>query len=114
MIHKYSNAIAMTGAVVLFAGLFLQFFRLDVAPYVYLLGAILFAYVQVIHGYKGNNFIIRRLYRQQLIGAILLVVAGVLMIVMKRNEWIVCLAISAFLQLYTAFRIPQEEEREKK
>ena len=110
---KSKNIMAKAGAVILFAGLFFQFFKLTFAPYVYLLGAILFAYVQVIHTYHGNNVVIRRLYRQQQISSILLVVTGVLMIFMHRNEWIVCLAIAAFLQLYTAFRIPQEEEKEK-
>lgn len=35
------------------------------------------------------------------------------MFTMKRNEWIVCLSIAAVLELYTAFRIPQELEKEK-
>lgn len=34
------------------------------------------------------------------------------MFTMKRNEWIVCLSIAAVLELYTAFRIPQELEKE--
>jgi hypothetical protein len=35
------------------------------------------------------------------------------MLTMHRNEWIVCLAVAAVLELYTAFRIPQELEKEK-
>lgn len=31
-----------------------------------------------------------------------------------RNEWIVCLLIGALLQLYAAFRIPSELEKEAK
>jgi len=31
----------------------------------------------------------------------------------RGNEWIACLTIAAILELYTAFRIPQEEEKEK-
>ena len=73
----------------------------------------MFAYVQVISGYEGKNIIIRRLRRQQIIGATLLVVAGVMMILWKRNEWVVCLTIAAVLEMYTVFRIPQEEEKEK-
>ena len=103
----------MTGAAVLFAGLVLQFFRWEFAPYVYMAGAAAFSYVQAMNGYKGNNIVIKRLYRQQLIGAILLVLTGVVMILFHRNEWIVCLTIAAFLELYTAFRIPQEEVKEK-
>ena len=110
---KYYSAIATVGAVALLLGAALQITQLAWAPYLYLIGAIVFAYVQVMSGYEGKNIIIRRLRRQQIIGATLLVVAGVMMILWKRNEWVVCLTIAAVLEMYTAFRIPQEEEKEK-
>lgn len=110
---KYYSAIATVGAVALLLGTALQITQLAWAPYLYLIGAIMFAYVQVMSGYEGKNIIIRRLRRQQIIGATLLVVAGVMMILWKRNEWVVCLTIAAVLEMYTAFRIPQEEEKEK-
>ena len=110
---KYYSAIATVGAVALLLGAALQITQLAWAPYLYLIGAIMFAYVQVMSGYEGKNIIIRRLRRQQIIGATLLVVAGVIMILWKRNEWVVCLTIAAVLEMYTAFRIPQEEEKEK-
>ena len=110
---KYYSAIATVGAVALLLGAALQITQLAWAPYLYLIRAIMFAYVQVMSGYEGKNIIIRRLRRQQIIGATLLVVAGVMMILWKRNEWVVCLTIAAVLEMYTAFRIPQEEEKEK-
>ena len=110
---KDYSAIATVGAVALLLGAALQITQLAWAPYLYLIGAIMFAYVQVMSGYEGKNIIIRRLRRQQIIGATLLVVAGVMMILWKRNEWVVCLTIAAVLEMYTAFRIPQEEEKEK-
>lgn len=112
---KWIDMTALAGAAVLFVGLALQFFRFECAPYIYLLGAVLFAYVQVVAtGYSGANAVIRRLRRQQIFGAMLLVFTGVVMLLWHRNEWIVCLAVSAVLELYTAFRIPQEEAKEKK
>lgn len=110
---KYYSAIATVGAVALLLGAALQITQLAWAPYLYLIGAIMFAYVQVMSGYEGKNIIIRRLRRQQIIGATLLVVAGVMMILWKRNEWVVCLTIAAVLEMYTVFRNPQEEEKEK-
>lgn len=110
---KYYSAIATVGAVALLLGAALQITQLAWAPYLYLIGAIMFAYVQVMSGYEGKNIIIRRLRRQQIIGATLLVVAGVMMILWKRNEWVVYLTIAAVLEMYTVFRIPQEEEKEK-
>ena len=102
----------MVGAVLLLVGAVLQITRWELSPYLYTLGAVLFAYVQVMCRYEGKNLIVRRLRRQQIIGAVLLVFAGVLMFTSKRNEWIVCLTIAAILQLYTAWRIPSELEKE--
>ena len=111
--NKTYSYIQMIGALLVLAGAMLQITRWELSPYIYTVGAVLFAYVQVMMGrYDGKNLIIRRLRRQQIIGAILLVFAGVLMFTSKRNEWIVCLTIAAVLQLYTAYRIPSELEKE--
>ena len=104
----------MTGAVLLLVGAMLQITRWNLSPYIYTLGVLMFSYVQVMSRYDGKNLIIRRLRRQQIIGAMLLVFAGVLMFVAHNNEWILCLTVAAILQLYTAFRIPAEMEKEEK
>ena len=112
--NKTYSYIQMIGALLVLVGAMLQITRWELSPYIYTVGAVLFAYVQVMMGrYDGKNLIIRRLRRQQIIGDILLVFAGVLMFTSKRNEWIVCLTIAAVLQLYTAYRIPSELEKEK-
>ena len=103
----------MTGAVLLLIGAMLQITRWELAPVLYTIGAVLFAYVQVMSRYEGKNLIIRRLRRQQILAAVLLVFTGVLMFVTRHNEWVVCLTIAAILELYTAFRIPSELEKEK-
>ena len=113
-VSKFDTAVSLVGSILLFVGLVLQFFKYEFAPYIYLVGAVAVAAMQLKDGYGGANVVIRRLRRQQLIGAALLIMAGVLMIVWHRNEWVLCLTISAVLQLYTAFRIPQEEEKEKR
>ena len=112
--NKTYSYIQMIGALLVLLGAMLQITRWELSPYIYTVGAVLFAYVQVMMGrYEGKNLIIRRLRRQQIIGAALLVFAGVLMFTSKRNEWIVCLTIAAVLQLYTAYRIPSELEKDK-
>ena len=72
----------------------------------------LFAAMQITDTYKGSSFVVKRLRRQQIIGAVLLVAAGILMLVLHRNEWMVCLLVAAIFELYTAFRIPKELERD--
>ena len=101
------------GAVLLLVGAMLQITRWELSPILYTIGAVMFAYVQVMSRYEGKNLIIRRLRRQQILGAVLLVFAGVLMFVTKHNEWVLCLTVAAILELYTAFRIPSELEKEK-
>ena len=104
----------MTGAGLLLVGAMLQIARWELAPVLYTIGAVLFAYVQVMSRYEGKNLIVRRLRRQQILAAVLLVFAGVLMFVTRHNEWVLCLTIAAILELYTAFRIPSELEKENK
>ena len=111
---KAANYIQMLGGLLLLIGAMLQITRWEFAPYLYTIGAVLFAGVQAKYGYEGRNIIIRRLRRQQILGAALLVVTGVLMFFTRHNEWILCLSVSAVLQLYTAFRIPSELEKEQK
>ena len=112
--NKLDNIIAVAGAVVLFVGLILQFVKFEYAPYIYIVGALMFGWIRAKTGrYFGKNIVLRRLKRQQLIGAMLLVIAGVMMIVWHHNEWILCLSVAAVLELYTAYRIPYEEKKEE-
>ena len=112
--NKAYQLIQVVGAVLLLVGAMLQITRWELSPYLYTIGAVLFAYVQVMSRYEGKNLIIRRLRRQQILGAVLLVFTGVLMFVTRHNEWVLCLSVAAVIQLYTAYRIPSELEKEKK
>ena len=110
---KIYQIVQGVGAVLLLVGAMLQITRWELSPILYTIGAVMFAYVQVMSRYEGKNLIIRRLRRQQILGAVLLVFAGVLMFVTRHNEWVLCLTVAAILELYTAFRIPSELEKEK-
>ena len=110
---KFYQIVQGVGAVLLLVGAMLQITNSEYSPIIYTIGAVLFAYAQVMCRYEGNNLIIRRLRRQQILASVLFVFTGVLMFVTKHNEWIVCLTIAAVLELYTAFRIPSELEKEK-
>lgn len=112
--NKAYQLIQVVGAVLLLVGAMLQITRWELSPYLYTIGAVLFAYVQIMTRYEGKNLIIRRLRRQQILGAVLLVFTGVLMFVTKHNEWVLSLTIAAILELYTAYRIPSELEKENK
>ena len=112
--NKAYQLIQVVGAVLLLVGAMLQITRWELSPYLYTIGAVLFAYVQIMSRYEGGNLVVRRLRRQQILGAVLLVFTGVLMFVTKHNEWVLSLTIAAILELYTAYRIPSELEKENK
>ena len=83
------------------------------APYIYIIGSFMFGAMQMLDRYTGKNLVLRRLRRQQLLGAIALMLTGILMLTCRHNEWILCLLVGCLVELYTAFRIPQEYEKER-
>ena len=102
------------GALALLAGLVLRMFLPAYFAVVYICGAVLFAVTQFLLRPKGCSVALRRLVMQQQLAGILFVAAGVLMFTHTRNEWMVVLTCGALTELYTAFRIPQEQEKENK
>ncbi len=106
------DVLGFSGAALLFVGLVLQFFLFPAAPFVYLVGAVLVAYVQMVSGSGNASFVVRRLRRQQLLGAMLLIVAGGIVLVWPHNEMIVLLPVSAFFLLFTGFRLSHEEAQD--
>ena len=113
------NAVYAIGALLILTGAVIWPAAPTVATGVYCLGAIMFASMQYLQRYEGKNVTLRRLRRQQILGATLLMVTGLMMIVngmhigvLYHNEWMVCLAIAAFMECYTAFRIPHELKHE--
>lgn len=99
------------GALLLLVGAVLKMSYGDVASYVYMSGATLFAIMQYLGRVRGGSFALRRLVTMQTIGSFALVAAGVLMFTHHRNEWMVAMTIGALLELYTAFRIPGEMKK---
>ena len=53
----------------------------DFAPYVFCAGALLFGTLQLIQRYEGRNVTVRRLRRQQMLGACLLMISACLLLV---------------------------------
>ena len=101
----------LVGAVMVLTGAAVYITGWTLAPYIYTIGATLFALGQINTPACVQNAIIRRLRRQQIFGALILVLTGAFMLFMHGNEWIVSLTIAAILQFYTSIRIPQEEEK---
>lgn len=110
---KIQQILYIIGGILLVIGAALYITKWTWAPHIYIVGSFMFGTMQMLDRYTGNNFMLRRLRRQQVLGAIALMITGILMLTSKHNEWILCLLIGCLLELYTAFRIPQEYQKEK-
>ena len=120
-LSKTQNLLFRLGAVMMLIGTASFLFAGWAAVAVFGVGVMLFVAMQLNARYDGHNFTIARLRRQQLIGAAMLVVSALAMTyqmlghnIVRYNEWVVCLMIGAVLQFYTALRIPQVIEKEKR
>jgi hypothetical protein len=102
-------ALFAVGAVLLLVGAAVYITAWPAAPYLYTIGACMVALAQLNTPPAVTSPTLKRLRRQQLFGAAFLVLTALLMFFTHGNEWIVSLTIAAVLELYTAFRIPQEE-----
>ncbi len=119
-LNKVQNLVFRAGAVLTLVGAAAFLTGRPFALYLYAVGACAFASMQLRAGYEGDNFVIRRLRVQQVVGALLLVCTAFFMAMRvfgfgfaRRQEWVVCLAVACVLELYTAFRIPAELEKEE-
>ena len=108
---KILNVLYIGSWVALFCGAVGKFAFPSEASYLFLGASLLLAVTQFLGRVKGGSVTLRRLVVQQMLGALAFVVAGILMFTHVRNEWIIAMFIGSLIQLYTAFRIPQELEK---
>ena len=124
---KVQTIIYLVGGLLMVIGAGASLLAWRLAPYVFAVGAICFASMQMLQRYEGQNFVIRRLRRILLLSDVLFLVAAVLMLANQGNvfglsyityiqyvynKWVVVLLIAAILQIYTIHRIGHELEKE--
>ena len=85
----------------------------ELYAYIYAAGVVVFAITQFILRPRHKSSTVRRLVTQQQIGALFLVGAGVLMFTHNNNEWMAIMLCGALIELYTAYRLPAEIEKQK-
>lgn len=137
--NKMINVMMTIGGVLLLVGAMVMITGWDYAPYIYLLGSVMFASAQMSDRYDGDDMILKRLRLQQVLGSILLVITGFLMFsgnyhqqlmfnnsmndtlrtfllsLTAKNSWIVTLCIATLFELYSSFRIDaRNKELEEK
>ncbi len=128
-LNKWQSALFLTGGLLMVVGAALCVFLWQGAPYVFAFGAILFASMQMLQRYDGNNVTIRRLRRIMLLSDFLFLFSAFLMFASRGNvfgisqityvqyiynKWIGTLILAAILQLYSVHRIDNEFGKEAK
>jgi len=122
------NLIYRLGALFMLIGAASFLFSHIIACSLFVVGVLLFAYIQTQQTYEGSNILLKRLRRQQLFSLCCIVLSAILMTMLvwdlangsflfrfsHHNEWVIFLGIGAIIQLYTAFRIPVELEKEQR
>lgn len=128
-LSKTETIILLVGGLLMVVGAGGSMFLQSWAAYIFALGALMFAAMQMRQTYDGNNFTVRRLRRILLTSDVLFLLAGLLMLANQsnffgidlllyikyvHNNWIVVLLVAAILQLYGSHRIANELEKEAK
>lgn len=114
------NACFRIGAVLMLIGAAIYIMYPVVGMYVFGIGTLMFALMQVKTEYMGRNITLIRLRRQQMLACCCFLLTLVMMSMQqfhwgpfRRQEWVVALTIGCVLELYTSFRIPQELKKER-
>ena len=127
-LSKLQNTIFLVGGLLMVIGAGSSLLMWRWAPYLFAVGALGFASMQMLQRYEGKNVTIRRLRRMMLISDVLFLLAALLMFASQGNvfglshityvqyiynKWVVVLLIAAILQLYSSHRIGHELQKEQ-
>lgn len=126
---KCKGTLLTVGGVLMLAGILLNLFLKTFAPWVYGVGVLLYTSIQMRQRYNSDNFTLQRLRRIMILSDVLLILVAALMFAdygnpfgldhltwlnYVHNNWVVVLLIAALLQLYTAYRMDAELQKEAK
>ena len=128
---KYFPYLALVGELMVVVGAMLWVTQWTGTGWLFAVGSILFA-VGRLAGASGDanmstnpqySLQLRRLYRQRMVGAVLVLLAAVLMnvhegfiffgVYLRTSVWLIPFVVFVVIELYTAFRIPVVEKNEQ-
>lgn len=131
-LSRIQSTLFLIGGVlmVLGAGCYAFLIGQNVVCWVYLVGALMFAWMQVSQTYEGQSTTIKRLKRIMTTADIFFVLSGLLMVDsayqfmrysfadvstyfnLIYNKWVLMLLVAAILEIYTMHRIGSELKKE--
>ncbi len=101
MSEKFKNYLFYIAAILLVVSAALYHIEKEYIPYVYAVASAGVALYYMTTPYKGEDKRIRRLHGYLVLSGILLVASSYFMF-KGRQEWLICLLVSAVFQLYVA------------
>ena len=133
-LSKFQSILFVLGGILMVIGVgcFVFMFKQQIVSWLFLVGTLLFATMQMMQEYKGNNMTISRLKNIMTIADLVFIFSGILMVdnvygfirpafsnandyvSYLYNKWVVLLLIAAILEIYTMHRIEWEIKKEKK
>jgi len=128
-LNEWQNRAFLLGGLLMVIGAGMSVLQLNIASYVYAIGALCFASMQMLQRYDGPNITLRRLRRIMLLSDFLFLVTALLMFASKGNvfglsqityvqyiynKWVGTLVLAAVIQLYAVHRIDSELQKEAK
>ncbi len=128
-LSKWQNAIFLGGGLLMVVGAGLSVLALSAAPYIYTVGALGFATMQMLQSYEGTSVTIHRLRNILILSDFLFVATAALMFASQDNlfgfsqityveyvyqKWVATLLLAAIIQLYAMHRIDHELKKEAK
>lgn len=137
-LNRTQSLILLVGALLMVIGVVMYVFMIWThSAWLFAVGAVAFASMQMLQVYDGTDFTVRRLRRLLTLGDVLFIVSALFMLedtyhvllpyftswwtdgynkylVYIRNNWVVMLLVAAMLELYTTHRIAHELGKEAK
>ena len=127
-ISKVQSGLFLLGGalMVIGAGCFVFYWHRALMCWLFLAGAVMFSTIQAMHGYEGQELVVRRLMRIQSLAGLLFIVSGILLadtcygffkplfanymdyLTYVYNKWVITLLVAAVLEVYTVHRIDHE------
>ncbi len=109
MSQSFRSILFVIAALFLLAGTLLYITGWSGSPYLFAVGAAGLTICYLTVSDREMDIRKRRLLGYNRIAGLLMIAASFLMF-KHRNEWILCLSISAILQLYVAFVFPKDKK----
>ena len=116
MTQKHISYLTNLGEILVAVGAIVWITNWLVSEYIFAIGTLLFLIGRLLEKHDTTNLVLKRLYRQRMIGGIMLLASAVMMIAytLSHTAWLIPFIIFTVIETYTVFRIDNVTKKLKK